>query len=74
MKMTEVRPFIRCVDYWPGPVPPAKMEIYRQLVKEKQISRPRLLMNQETGSVTVEYEAIAPHEWIRQQIIGRQFG
>ena len=31
MQLTEVKPFIKCVDYWPGHIQPDRLEIYRQI-------------------------------------------
>ena len=66
--MTEVKPFIKCVDYWPNHIPPAKLEAYRQLIDEGQILKHHVIYNRETGSTTVEYYAIAPHEWILEEL------
>ena len=66
--MTEVKPFIKCVDYWPNHIPPAKLEAYRQLIDEGQILKHHVIYNQETGSTTVEYYAIMPHEWVREEM------
>ena len=66
--MTEVKPFIKCVDYWPNHILPAKLEAYRQLIDEGQILKHHVIYNQETGSTTVEYYAIMPHEWVREEM------
>lgn len=66
--MTEVKPFIKCVDFWPGQIPPEKMQIYKAMIQEGQIKKHSVIYNRSTGSVTVEYSAIAPHEWMIQQM------
>jgi hypothetical protein len=70
--MTQIKPFIKCVDYWPGQIPPEKLQIYKAMIKEGQIKKHQVLYNQRTGSTTVEYFSIAPHEWILQQMRQRQ--
>lgn len=66
--MTTVSPFIKCVDYWPGQIPPEKLEAYRQLIEEQQIRKHHVIYNRTAGSTTVEYYAIAPHEWILNEL------
>ena len=70
--MTQIKPFIKCVDYWPGQIPPKKLQIYKEMIKEGQIKKHQVLYNQRTDSTTVEYSSIAPHEWILQQMRQRQ--
>ena len=74
--MTKVKPFIKCVDCWPVQIPPEKLQIYKQLIEEGQIRKHHVVFNQKTGSTTVEYYSIAPHEWIldemRRRANGRQ--
>ena len=62
--MTQVKPFIKCVDYWKTEIPPNKLKAYKQLITEGQIMKHQVLYNEKTGSTIVEYFAIAPHEWI----------
>ena len=71
MKMTKVEPFIKCVDYWPVKIPPEKLAAYKQLIEEGQIRKHHVVYNRRTGSTTVEYFAIAPHEWIREELAKR---
>ena len=66
--MTKVKPFIKCVDYWPGKIPPEKLATYNQLIREDQILKPHVLVNTRSGATTVEYLAIAPHEWILEEL------
>lgn len=66
--MTTVIPFIKCVDYWPEHIPPEKMAAYKQLIEEGQIRKHHVIYNREAGSTTVEYYAIAPHEWILEEM------
>jgi hypothetical protein len=69
--MTEIKPFIKCVDYWPAQIPPEKLHIYKALLTEGQITKPKVLYNRMTGSTIVEYSAIAPHKWILEQMAKR---
>ena len=66
--MTKIKPFIKCVDYWAGQIPPEKLEAYRQLIEEKQIRKHHVIHDRDAGSTTVEYYAIAPHEWILDEL------
>lgn len=66
--MSEIKPFIKCIDYWPEKIPPEKLEAYRQMIQEGQIRKQHVIYNRESGSTTVEYYAIAPHEWILEQM------
>ena len=68
MMMEQVKPFVKCVDYWPGQIPAEKLEIYKAMIAEGQIRKHQVLYNRSTGSTTVEYYAIAPHEWILEQM------
>lgn len=66
--MEQIKPFIKCVDYWPDDIPPEKLEAYRQLIEEKQIRKHHVIHDRDAGSTTVEYYAIAPHEWILDEL------
>ena len=66
--MTEIKPFIKCVDYWPGEVPEAKLAAYQGMIEEGQIRKHHVIYNRRTGSTTVEYYAIMPHEWVREEL------
>lgn len=66
--MERIRPFVKCIDYWPEKIPPEKLEAYRQMIQESQIRKHHVIYNREAGSTTVEYYAIAPHEWILDQM------
>ena len=66
--MTEVKPFIKCVDFWPERIPPGKLAAYKALIEEGQIRKHHVIYNRRTGSTTVEYYAIAPHEWVREEL------
>lgn len=69
--MTEVKPFIKCVDYWPAGIPDNKLGAYRQLIDEGQIRKHTVLVNKQTHATTVEYYAIMPHEWVREELAKR---
>ena len=66
--MTDVKPFIKCVDYWPCHIPPEKLAAYKQLIEEGQIRKHHVIYERETGRTVVEYYAIAPHEWILEEL------
>ena len=66
--MTEVKPFIRCVDYWPGGIPKEKLAVYKDMIAEGQIRKHHVIVNMRTRAAAVEYYAIAPHEWIREEM------
>lgn len=69
--MSEVKPFIKCIDYWPVQIPHNKMVAYRQLIDEGQILKHKVIYNRRTGTTTIEYYAIAPHEWIKEELARR---
>lgn len=69
--MEKIKPFIKCVDFWPGQIPPEKLAVYKQLIEEGQIRKHHVIHNRRTGSAAVEYYAIAPHEWILEQMAER---
>ena len=45
-----------------------KMQIYKAMIQEEQIRKHTVIVNEKTGSTVVEYYAIAPHEWILEQM------
>ena len=66
--MTQIKPFIKCVDYWPGHIPDDKLKAYRQLIDEEQIRKHHVVFDRNTGSTTVEYYSTIPHEWILKEL------
>ena len=66
--MKKVKPFVKCTDYWPEHIPPEKLAAYKQLIEEGQIMKHHVIYNRRAGSTTVEYQAIAPHEWILEEL------
>lgn len=66
--MERVRPFVKCIDYWPEKIPPEKLDAYRQMIQEGQIRKHHVIYNREAGSTTIEYYAIAPHKWILEEM------
>jgi hypothetical protein len=66
--MTQVKPFIKCVDCWPGEIQDEKLAAYKQLIDESQIMNHHVIYSQKTGTTVVEYYSIAPHEWIREEL------
>ena len=69
--MTEVKPFVKCVDFWPGQIQENRLKVYKEMISEGQIMKHHVIFNQQTGSTTVEYSSIAPHEWILEQMKAR---
>ena len=69
--MTEVQPFIKCVDFWPSGIPPEKLAAYKQMIDEGQIIKHHVLVNKRTHATTVEYFANMPHEWVREELARR---
>ena len=70
--MTQVKPFIKCVDFWPVEIPPEKLAAYKQLIAEGQIMKHHVLYNLRTGSTTVEYYSTVPHEWVLEELKKRR--
>ena len=66
--MTEVKPFIKCIDYWPNHIPDEKLAAYKQLIAEGQIRKHHVIVNRRTGSTTVEYYSTIPHEWVLEEL------
>ena len=69
--MTQVKPFIKCIDFWPEGIPDRKLQIYKDMIAEGQIRKHNVIVNKRTHATTVEYYAIAPHEWILQEMARR---
>ena len=69
--MTDVKPFIKCVDFWPSGIPPEKLAAYKQMIDEGQIIKHHVLVNKRTHATTVEYFANMPHEWVREELARR---
>lgn len=69
--MTQVKPFIKCVDFWPDGIPDRKLQIYKDMIAEGQIRKHHVIVNHRTHATTVEYYSIAPHEWIRHEMARR---
>jgi hypothetical protein len=66
--MTQIKPFIKCIDYWPEKIPPEKLAIYQQLIEEGQIRKHHVIYNRRVGSTTIEYYSTIPHEWILEEM------
>lgn len=66
--MEKVKPFIKCIDYWPGHIPPEKLAAYKQMIEEGQIQKHHVIVNRNTGSTTVEYYSTIPAEWVREEL------
>jgi len=69
--MSEVKPFIKCVDFWPDGIPDRKLEIYKQFIAEGQIMKHHVVVDQRTNATTVEYYSTIPHEWVLQEMAAR---
>ena len=66
--MTKIKPFIKCVDYWPAGIPADRLGAYKQLIDEGQIQKHNVVVNKQTHATVVEYYAIMPHEWVREEL------
>lgn len=66
--MLEVKPFIKCVDYWPVKINPFQLTAYKIMIEHHQILKHHVTFNKNTGSTTVEYWSTIPHEWILQEM------
>lgn len=66
--MTTVHPAIRCSDYWPHGIPKDKLRAYKAMIDAGQITKPTVTVNRSAGSVSVDYFATVPQEWIRQEM------
>jgi len=66
--MEEVKPFVKCVDLWPGRIPEAQLAAYREMIEEGQIRKHCVIYSRLSGRTMIEYYAIAPHEWILQEM------
>ena len=66
--MTEVKPFIKCIDYWENRIPRRKLAAYKELINTGMIREHHVLVNQRTGSTVVSYSSTVPHEWILEEL------
>ena len=66
--MTEVKPFMPVVDYWPMRIPPDKLAAYKQLIEEGQIRKHHVTYDKTTGATIVEYYSNQPLEWIHEEL------
>ena len=68
MTENKVKPFERCTDYWPVQIPKTHLAAYKVMIARECIADWSVVYNRTTGSTTVTYTAIAPQEWIRQEM------
>ena len=66
--MTEIKPFIDCVDYWPGEIPQSRLDAYKLMVAEGQIMKQHVYLNKKYNSTIIAYRATVPHEWILEEM------
>ena len=66
--MTKVKPFIKCVDFWPEHIPPEKLRAYKLLIQAGLIMKHHVVYNRRAGTTTVEYYSTIPHEWILEEL------
>jgi len=66
--MTEVKPFIKCIDYWENRIPRRKLAAYKELINAGMIREHHVLVNQRTGATVVAYSSTVPHEWILEEL------
>ena len=67
-QMKRIEPFIKCVDFWPVHIPEEKLAAYKSMIDEGQIRKHHVIYNRQTGATIVEYYAIAPHDWILEEL------
>lgn len=67
-----MKPFIRCIDFWPVEIPDSKLKAYKSLIADKMIRNHHVIYNRDTGSTVVEYYAIMPHEWVKDELRKRE--
>ena len=58
----------RCKDIWKRQIPREKLAAYKALIDEEQIRVHHVLVNRHTGASVIEYDAVAPHEWILEEL------
>ena len=66
--MTEVKPFIKCIDYWPVRLTTDIEAAYAEMIEAGQIRKHTVVFNKTAGSTTIEYYSTIPHEWIREEL------
>ena len=55
-------------DVWKMHIPDNKLDAYKSMIDDGHIQNHRVIYDRSTGSTTVEYYAIAPHEWILDEL------
>ena len=55
--MTEVEPFVKCVDYWPEHILDEKLDAYKQLIEEGQIRKHHV-------KLTLDHEEVLEDDYI----------
>ena len=63
-----IKPFIKCVDFWPERLTKQQLAVYKKMMETGQIRTQHVVYNRSTGSTTVEYYSTVPHEWIRKEM------
>jgi hypothetical protein len=66
--MTKVKPFIKCVDYWPEQIPPEKLRAYKLLIQAGLIIKHHVIHSRKEDTTAVEYFSTIPHEWILEEL------
>lgn len=66
--MIQVSPEIPCVDYWPRGIPDTKLPAYRAMIDAGAITKPRCVVQKNTGSCIVSYLSTIPQDWLRQEM------
>ena len=57
-----------CKDTWTRQIPDNKLAAYRALIDDGQIRKHTVIYDRTAGSTTIEYYAIAPQEWIHDEL------
>lgn len=67
-RFMEVKPFIKCQDYWPTRIPEKHLAAYNAMIQDGQIRKHHVIYSKATGSTLVEYYSTVPHEWILEEM------
>jgi len=68
MSEMKVKPYIKCVDYFPSRIPATHLAAYKEMIDKGQILKQHASYNTATGSTIVEYFSTIPHEWILEEL------
>ncbi len=68
--MEIAKPSISCIDFWPdGTLDEKRKHAYKHAEDTGEIKIEKIIYKRSDKSITFHYLAIAPHEWIIDQLI-----